>query len=289
MRDIRKRGWFWVENELIDRTDLSFEVKSMYMILARFADNEGKCFPSVEKLAEIIGKDKRTVIRYIKKLEEKGLIEKRRRFNQTNIYYLKNADFNSDKIVNDKNDSDKDVTSLGDTSVTYNSDKNVNLKRPIEKDPIKNTHVVVNKINTIQQEKNITQKSETNNEHQTYVLDLAKTEMTKLCKNPITVDTALITHRYKIQSLYKFLGKDKFLETFEKIKESTYLQEQSKNAGQFLNWLFSNKKENFLSVFNDVYIDKSKAVAENEIISDYSQLSEKDFDMDSMWEERNDI
>lgn len=284
MRDIRKRGWFWIENELIDRTDLSFEVKSMYMILARFADNEGKCFPSIEKLAEIIGKDKRTVIRYIKKLEEKGLIEKRRRFNQTNIYYLKNADSNSDKI-----DNDKDVTSLGDTGVTYNSDKNVNLKRPIEKDPIKNTHVVVNKINTIQQEKNITQKSESNNEHQTHVLDLAKTEIMKLCKNQITVDTALITHRYKIQSLYRFLGKEKFLETFEKIHESTYLQEQSKNAGQFFNWLFSSKKENFLSVFNDVYIDKNKAVTENEIMSDYSQLSEKDFDMDSMWEERNDI
>lgn len=285
MRDIRKRGWFWIENELIDRTDLSFEVKSMYMILARFVDNEGKCFPSVEKLAEIIGKDKRTVIRYIKKLEEKGLIEKRRRFNQTNIYYLKNADSNSDKIDNDKNDSDKDVTSLGDTGVTYNSDKNVNLKRPIEKDPIKNTYDVVNKnIDTEQQKKNITQKSEPNNKHRTYVLDLAKTEMMKLCKNQITVDTALITHRHKIQSLYKFLGKDKFLETFEKIKESTYLQEQSKNTGQFFNWLFSNKKENFLSVFNDVYIDKSKAVAENEIISDYSQLSEKDFDMDSMWE-----
>ena len=290
MRDIRKRGWFWIENELIDRTDLSFEVKSMYMILARFADNEGKCFPSIEKLAEIIGKDKRTVIRYIKKLEEKGLIEKRRRFNQTNIYYLKNADSNSDKIDNDKNDSDKDVTSLGDTGVTSNSDKNVNLKRPIEKDPIKNTYDVVNKnIDTKQQKNNITQKSESNNEHQTYVLDLAKTEMMKLCKNQITVDTALITHRHKIQSLYKFLGKDKFLETFEKIQESTYLQEQSKNAGQFFNWLFSSKKENFLSVFNDVYIDKSKAVTENETTSDYSQLSEKDFDMDSMWEERNDI
>ena len=279
MRDIRKRGWFWVENELIDRTDLSFEVKSMYMILARFADNEGKCFPSIEKLAEIIGKDKRTVIRYIKKLEEKGLIEKRRRFNQTNIYCLKNVAFNSDK-----NDSDKAVTSLDDTGVTSDSDKNVNLKRPIEKDPIKNTHDVVNKINAIQQEKNITQKSESNNEHQTYVLDLAKTEMMKLCKNPITLDTALITYRHKIQSLYKFLGKEKFLETFEKIKESAYLREQSKNAGQFFNWLFSSKKENFLSVFNDVYIDKSKAITENETTSDYSQLSEKDFDMDSMWE-----
>ena len=69
MRDIRQKGWFWIENELIDRTDLSFEVKSMYMILARFADSEGKCFPSVEKLAEIIGKDKRDV-------EEKSVIRR---------------------------------------------------------------------------------------------------------------------------------------------------------------------------------------------------------------------
>lgn len=139
MRDIRKKGWFWVENELIDRTDLSFEVKSMYMILARFADAEGKCFPSVEKLAEIIGKDKRTVIRYMKKLEEKGLIEKKRRFNQTNIYYLKNVALNSDKIDNDKNDSDIVVTSLDDTGVTSDSDKNVNLKKHNEKNTIKNT------------------------------------------------------------------------------------------------------------------------------------------------------
>ena len=138
-------------------------------------------------------------------------------------------------------------------------------------------------IDIIQKENNTT-KFESNNEHQTFVLDLAKSEMLKLCKNQITVDTALITHRHKIQSLYKFLGKEKFLETFEKIKESAYLQEQSKNAGQFFNWMFSSKKENFLSVFNDVYIDKSKAITENETTSDYSQLSEKDFDMDSMWE-----
>ena len=116
-------------------------------------------------------------------------------------------------------------------------------------------------------------------------MDLTKNEMLKLCKNQITVDTALITHRYKIQSLYKFLGKNKFLETFEKIQESTYLLEQSRNAGQFFNWLFSGKKENFLSVFNDVYIDKNRSIAENETIPAYPELSEKDFDMDSMWED----
>ena len=139
-------------------------------------------------------------------------------------------------------------------------------------------------IDIIQKENNTT-KFESNNEHQTFVLDLAKSEMLKLCKNQMTVDAALITHRYKIQSLYRFLGKEKFLETFEKIRESSYLQEQARNAGQFFNWLFSSKKENFLSVFNDVYIDKNRSIAENETIPAYSELSEKDFDMDSMWED----
>lgn len=144
----------------------------------------------------------------------------------------------------------------------------------------------VNKnINTEEQENDTIKKSESNNEHQIYVLDLAKIEMLKLCKNQITVETSLITHRYKIQSLYRFLGKEKFLETFEKIHESSYLQEQARNAGQFFNWLFSNKKENFLSVFNDVYIDKNRFIAENETIPAYQELSEKDFDMDSMWED----
>ena len=144
----------------------------------------------------------------------------------------------------------------------------------------------VNKnINTEEQENDTIKKSESNNEHQIYVLDLAKIEMLKLCKNQITVETSLITHRYKIQSLYRFLGKEKFLETFEKIHESSYLQEQARNAGQFFNWLFSNKKENFLSVFNDVYIDKNRFIAENETIPAYPELSEKDFDMDSMWED----
>ena len=144
----------------------------------------------------------------------------------------------------------------------------------------------VNKnINTEEQENDTIKKSESNNEHQIYVLDLAKIEMLKLCKNQITVETSLITHRYKRQWLYKFLGKNKFLETFEKIQESTYLLEQSRNAGQFFNWLFSGKKENFLSVFNDVYIDKNRSIAENETIPAYPELSEKDFDMDSMWED----
>ena len=142
MRDIREKNWFWIENDLIDRTDLDMSEKFMYMILARFSDSSGICFPSYEKLSEITGKDKRTLMRYIKKIEEKGLIEKKKRFNKSNIYYLKNVKFNSDKNDSDKNDSDKNVTSNSDTSVTSNSDKNVTLTIPIEKNTIKKTQYI---------------------------------------------------------------------------------------------------------------------------------------------------
>lgn len=72
-------------------------------------------------------------------------MRKKRRFNQTNIYYLKNVALNSDKIDNDKNDSDIVVTSLDDTGVTSDSDKNVNLKKHNEKNTIKNTQYNIKK------------------------------------------------------------------------------------------------------------------------------------------------
>ena len=266
MRDIRQKGWFWLENNLIDREDLEAYEKLLYMALARYADSNGKCFPGLDLLMKVSGiGSRRTLTKYLRSLEEKGLIEIKKRIGKGNIYFLKNVE-------------EKPGAKVHVDQVQICTPKETQLRKTNKDDDVNKN------INTKEQENYKAKKSESNNEHQTYVLDLAKTEIMKLCKNQITVDTALITHRHKIQSLYKFLGKDKFLETFEKIQESTYLQEQSKNAGQFFNWLFSSKKENFLSVFNDVYIDKNKAVTENEIMSDYSQLSEKDFDMDSMWE-----
>ena len=140
--------------------------------------------------------------------------------------------------------------------------------------------VVNNNITTTQKENETTKEIE--QQQQVVGINLAKKELTKLCNNKFAIDTALLTHRYKIQMLYKYLGRDKFLETFTKIRESSYLQEQAKNIGQFLNWLFSSKKENFLNVFNDVYADKDKKSDSNESVA-YVEADEKSFDF-SMWE-----
>ena len=282
MRDIRQKGWFWLENNLIDREDIEAYEKLLYMALARYADSNGKCFPGLELLMRVSGiGSRRTLTKYLRSLEEKGLIEIKKRTGKGNVYFLKNVGNKPGanlhvgaEMTRCKNDTTPGAN-LHVDQVQKCTPKETQLRKPNKEDDV----------NTEQQENDTAKKSEANNEHQTYVLDLAKTEMTKLCKNQITVDTALITHRHKIQSLYKFLGKNKFLETFEKVQESTYLIEQSRNAGQFFNWLFSAKKENFLSVFNDVYIDKNRGIAENETMPACTELSEKDFDMDSMWED----
>ena len=142
--------------------------------------------------------------------------------------------------------------------------------------------VINNNITTTQKENETTKEIE--QQHQLIAINLAKTELSKLCDNKFAIDTALLTHRYKIQTLYKYLGRDKFLETFTKSQESSYLKEQAKNIGQFLNWLFSSKKENFLNVFNDVYADKDKNSDNNSTESvAYVEADENSFDF-SMWE-----
>ena len=55
MRDIRNKGWFWIENSLIDRDDLNPYEKLLYMTLARYCDNDGKCFPAIETLMKATG------------------------------------------------------------------------------------------------------------------------------------------------------------------------------------------------------------------------------------------
>ena len=284
MKDVRQKGWFWLENNLIDREDIEAYEKLLYMALARYADSNGKCFPGLDLLMRVSGiGSRRTLTKYLRSLQEKGLIEIKKRIGKGNIYLLKNipdrpgADLHvGAKMTRGKNDTTPGANVHVD-QVQKCTPKETQLRKPNKEDD-------VSKDIDITQKENDTEKK-SNNEHQTFVMNLTKIEMSKLCKNQITTDTALITHKNKIQSLYRFLGKEKFLETFEKIQESTYLIEQSKNAGQFFNWLFSSKKENFLSVFNDVYIDKDKAAKNDEAAPVYTELSEKDFDMDTMWED----
>ena len=263
----------WAKEEIIENKAYYFVSRNLILNeLPMFFEKADTVYRNLKTLAE------KGLIEYIKK-GEKDLIrisEKGKTWNEIK----KN---NSEKNPSFEDSSEKNPKKLGKKSEKEpkNSEKNPTNNNTIY---YKNTKddVVNNNINTTQKENETTKEIE--QQQQVVAINLAKTELSKLCDNKFAIDTALLTHRYKIQTLYKYLGRDKFLETFTKIQESSYLREQAKNIGQFLNWLFSSKKENFLNVFNDVYADKDKNSVNNSTESvAYVEADENSFDF-SMWE-----
>lgn len=97
--------------DIFDNVGLSFYAKGLYCLLAKFADKNGKCWPSLLKLQEMSGLSKPTIIKGIKELSDSGQIEVEHRFNNgmktSSRYLLKNlgkSDVNG--IYHDVNDID---------------------------------------------------------------------------------------------------------------------------------------------------------------------------------------
>ena len=138
MRDIRNKGWFWVENSLIDRDDLNPYEKLLYMTLARYCDNNGKCFPAIETLMKATGiNSKATIVKYLKNLEEKELIFVIRCSGKSNTYYLKNAEKKEkEQFISNSSSGDEPVQEMNHTSspdellpVHEMNSKETNLKK----------------------------------------------------------------------------------------------------------------------------------------------------------------
>ena len=140
MRDKREKGWFWVENDLIDNEILLPMERLLYMVLARHSDNEtGESFPSIETLCKKTGvKDKRTIVNHLRNLENFGLISIVKQLGYANKYYLNNIpkELVTKNVPSTKNDTG--VVTKNDTGVVT---KNVPLtrlnKKTNKKDPIK--------------------------------------------------------------------------------------------------------------------------------------------------------
>jgi len=76
LRDGRRRGWFHIDNALLD--DFGARIGAygvaVYAALARHADAKGVCFPSYQGIADKLGVSRRQVIRTVAVLVEHGLI-----------------------------------------------------------------------------------------------------------------------------------------------------------------------------------------------------------------------
>ena len=84
LRDGRVKNWFYLENDLLDREDLSIYEKMIYIVVARYVDKENKAFPSVSTIAEKGSMSRRQVQMIINSLIEKDLIKKESRISKYN-------------------------------------------------------------------------------------------------------------------------------------------------------------------------------------------------------------
>ncbi len=76
--------------------------------LQEYADKQGICFPSLQRIADDIGISKSTVIRSLKVLEEQGFIKRHYRKDQSNVYEL---DYSVDKYQSSRCQRDTGVVS----------------------------------------------------------------------------------------------------------------------------------------------------------------------------------
>jgi len=109
LRDGRVKNWFYLENDLLDRQDLTIYEKTVYIVIARYVNGENKAFPSYETIAKKGSMAKVQAMRVVKSLTQKGLLKKESRRNKdnkgstSNLYTLLNPKPKS-KNNDDKNE-----------------------------------------------------------------------------------------------------------------------------------------------------------------------------------------
>jgi len=83
MTAIPPKGWFWVENGVIDQLgSIGTMAFAVYGVLARHADQRRECYPSLKTISNALGASKRSVLRAIGTLEKVGLLKVQRSSNQ---------------------------------------------------------------------------------------------------------------------------------------------------------------------------------------------------------------
>lgn len=85
-----------IYQDFLRRNDLSLEEKSLFMILLTYGNNkERKAFPKIETLKRITKKNHTTLIKLLRSLETKGMIDIKRDERKksgtyaNNVYFLK--------------------------------------------------------------------------------------------------------------------------------------------------------------------------------------------------------
>jgi hypothetical protein len=90
LRDERERGWFHIDNAVIDEylPRIGVPAFSVYACIVRHADRHGVAFPSYTKLQQLLGTGRAQIASAIKKIVEAGLVWIESGKRGQNIYHI---------------------------------------------------------------------------------------------------------------------------------------------------------------------------------------------------------
>lgn len=76
LRDARRPGWCWLDNAVIDdyAPRIGAHGLAVYLVLVRFADRDGNCFPAHQKIMDLLGLSRNTVKKALDALTDAGLL-----------------------------------------------------------------------------------------------------------------------------------------------------------------------------------------------------------------------
>lgn len=82
-----QRGWTGVPNFILESREISTGAKLTYAMLLKYAREQDECFPGQDTLAQEMGNGERSVRRWLKELEDVGLISiKKKGQGKPNLY-----------------------------------------------------------------------------------------------------------------------------------------------------------------------------------------------------------
>jgi hypothetical protein len=121
LRDGRVKNWFYLENDLLDREDLTIYEKTVYIVIARYVNGGNKAFPSYETIAKKGSMAKVQAKRIVKSLTKKGLLKKEVRKTKDNKGYTSNLY----TLLNPKPKDKININKKGVVSPRYPNNTNI--------------------------------------------------------------------------------------------------------------------------------------------------------------------
>ncbi|MCC0654724.1 conserved phage C-terminal domain-containing protein [Clostridioides sp. ES-S-0001-03] len=259
LKDLRKNDWFWIENDLIDREDLTIYEKMIYMTLVRHSNENSFCFPSHKTISKKSGCSESQVKKVIKSLENKGLIKKenRNKLNSkekdSNVYFVLTA-----KVCKSCGDLPlgHEVTypkSCGDLPLGHGVTSN--------KTNINKTNLTNNIYSPAEQKEEKTNDKEIYKRIIDYLNKAADKSFKSTTKKTMSLIDARLKEGFAEEEFYKVID-NKVLNWLEDDKMNAYLRPET---------LFGNKFESYL---NEI---PKKAIKGNESVKEKTKTNNNKF------------